>query len=184
MGVVIGFAIIKASIEMINETIDTIVGVRIDSNLSKNIKSTINEFPEVYGVYDLRLHTYGPSNMQGSVHVEVDDYLTATEIQNLSRQISLKIYDEFSIVLTVGIYARNHSHLHIKKELERISSEYEEVLDIHGFMVYEDKDLITLDMIIDFDANREKIKDEILSKIKEKYPKFNYVIIDDYDISD
>lgn len=184
LGVIISLVIIKASIEMINETVDTIVGVRIDKNLSKNIKSSIEEVPEVYGAYDLSLHSYGPNSMQGSVHVEVDDSLTAFDIHVLSRQITSKIYDEFSVILTVGIYARNDNHAEIRKEIEKIAGEYEEVLEIHGFIVFEEKNLIAFDMIVDFDADRDKIKDEILSKIKAKYPQFDYVIIDDYDISD
>lgn len=39
-------------------------------------------------------------------------------------------------------------------------------------------------MIVDFDADREKVKGEVLEKITSKYPEFNYMIIDDYDISD
>ena len=35
-----------------------------------------------------------------------------------------------------------------------------------------------------FDADRDKIKDKILNEIKEKYPEFNYIMIDDYDVSD
>ena len=122
--------------------------------------------------------------MQGSVHVEVDDTMTALEIHNLSREIALKIFGEFSIILTVGIYARNDKHSEIRSELERIASEYEEVIEVHGFIVYEDKKLITFDIIVDFDADREKVKREIQSRIKEKYPQYNYFLIDDYDVSD
>ena len=57
-------------------------------------------------------------------------------------------------------------------------------MEIHGFIVYEDQNLITFDMIVDFDANRAKVKEEVLSKIQTKHPQFNYMIIDDYDISD
>ena len=184
LGVIISLVIIKASIDMLRETLDSMIGARVDSELSQKIKSTIREFPQVYGAYDLSLHNYGPEDMQGSVHVEVDDSLTALEIHNLTREITLRIYEEFSIILTVGIYARNDEHSEIRNELERIASEYEEVLEVHGFIVYEEKSLITFDIIVDFDADRERVKGEILAKIKEKYPDFNYFIIDDYDVSD
>ena len=184
LGVIISIVIIKASIDMLRETLDSMIGARVDSELSHKIKESICEFPEVYGAYDLSLHNYGPEDMQGSVHVEVDDTMTALEIHNLSREIALKIFGEFSIILTVGIYARNDKHSEIRSELERIASEYEEVIEVHGFIVYEDKKLITFDIIVDFDADREKVKGEIQSRIKEKYPEYNYILIDDYDISD
>lgn len=184
LGVIISIVIIKASIDMLRETVDSMIGARVDSDLSRKIKQSICELPGVYGAYDLTLHNYGPESMQGSVHVEVDDTLTALEIHNLTRMIAQKIYSEFSIILTVGIYARNDKYAEIRDELERIASEYEEVLEIHGFIVFEEQNLITFDVIVDFDADREKVKEEISSKIKAKYPDFNYMIIDDYDVSD
>lgn len=39
-------------------------------------------------------------------------------------------------------------------------------------------------MIVDFDANRDDVKEKILNEIKIKYPQFNYFILDDYDVSD
>ena len=184
LGVIISIVIIKASIDMIRETLDSMIGARVDSELSRKIKDSICELPEVYGAYDLSLHNYGPEDMQGSVHVEVDDSLTALEIHNLTRKISIKIYEEFSIILTVGIYARNNKFNDIRNDLYEIASKYEEIIEIHGFIVYETQKLITFDMIVDFDADREKVKNKILEEIKQKHPQFTYQVIDDYDVSD
>jgi cation diffusion facilitator family transporter len=184
LGAIISIVIIKASIDMIRETLDSMIGARVDSELSRKIKDSICELPEVYGAYDLSLHNYGPEEMQGSVHVEVDDSLTALEIHNLTRQISIKIYNEFSIILTVGIYARNNKFDDIRNDLYEIASKYEEIIEIHGFIVYETQNLITFDMIVDFDADREKVKSRILKEIKQKHPQYTYQVIDDYDVSD
>lgn len=184
LGVIISIVIIKASIDMIRETLDSMIGARVDSELSRKIKDSICELPEVYGAYDLSLHNYGPEEMQGSVHVEVDDSMTALEIHNLTRQISIKIYNEFSIILTVGIYARNNKFDDIRNDLYEIASKYEEIIEIHGFIVYETQNLITFDMIVDFDADREKVKSRILKEIEQKHPQYTYHVIDDYDVSD
>lgn len=184
LGVIISIVIIKASIDMLRETLDSMIGARVDSELSRKIKASILEVPEVYGAYDLSLHNYGPEDMQGSVHVEVDDALSALDIQKLTRNISAKIFNEFSIVLTVGIYARNNTYSNIRDDLYHIASKYPEVLEIHGFIVYEEEKTITFDIIVDFDADREAVKEKILKNIKEKHPEFNYVMIDDYDVSD
>lgn len=184
LGVIISFVIIKASIDMLKETLDSMIGARVDSDLSLKIKESIEEVDGVYGAYDLSLHNYGPEDMLGSVHVEVDDDLTAREIHTLTRQITTKIYKEYSIALTVGIYARNDKYDYIRKDLDEIISQYEEVLQIHGFYVYEKEKIVSFDIIVDFDADRNKVKEEIYAKIKEKHPEFNYILIDDYDISD
>ena len=169
LGVIISFVIIKASIDMLKETIDSMIGTRVDSELSLKIKKSIEEVDGVYGAYDLSLHNYGPEQMQGSVHVEIDDNLTAKEIHTLTREITLEIYREFSIILTVGVYARNDKFDYIRNDLEEIASKYEEVIEIHGFYVYEDLNTISFDLIVDFDADREKVKKEILDEIKNKH---------------
>ncbi|MBQ2666044.1 cation diffusion facilitator family transporter [Methanobrevibacter sp.] len=184
LGVIISIVIIKASIDMLKETLDSMIGARVDSELSRKIKDAICEIPGIYGAYDLSLHNYGPEDMQGSVHVEVDDTLTALEIHKLTRQISQKIFEEFSIILTVGIYARNDKYNAIRNDLYEIASKYDEVLEIHGFIVYEAQKLVTFDIIVDFDADREQVKNKILNEIKQKYPEFEYYMIDDYDVSD
>ena len=184
LGVIISIVIIKASIDMLRETLDSMIGARVDSELAHQIKDCICEFPEVWGAYDLSLHNYGPESMQGSVHVEVDDNLNAVEIHDLTRNISIKIYQEFSIILTVGIYARNDKYQYIRDDLEKIIAKYDEVIEIHGFIVYEDKNIATFDIIVDFDADRDEIKDKILKEISAKHPQFKYYMIDDYDVSD
>ena len=185
LGVIIALVIIKASIDMIRETVDSMLGDRIDSKLSHDIKQSICEFPGVYGAYDLILHNYGPEEMQGSVHIEVDDSLTAVDIQKLTRKITFQIYDEYGVALTgIGIYAKNEKYTDIRSDLESIIGKYPEIKEIHAFSVFEEDNLITVDMIVDFSADRDEIKGKVYDEIKSKHPQFNYMIIDDYDYSD
>ena len=74
LGVLISFAIIKAGIETLRETISKILGERVDSHLSKDIKRTIISCDkEILGAYDLVLNNYGPDMHVGSAHIEVPD---------------------------------------------------------------------------------------------------------------
>ena len=78
LGVIISIVIIKASIDMLRETVDSMIGARVDPELSRKIKESICEVPGVYGAYDLSLHNYGPEDMHGSVHIEVVSYTHLT----------------------------------------------------------------------------------------------------------
>ena len=42
------------------------------------------EFDDVYGVYDVVLHNYGPDTLIGSLHIEVLDTYTAGSLMNCS----------------------------------------------------------------------------------------------------
>lgn len=73
----------------------------------------------------------------------------------------------------------------IKHFIENIIKNYKEILQLHGFYVDKKTSNVFFDLIIDFSAkNKEQIQDEIISKIKEKYPEYNYNIILDSDITD
>ncbi|MBO4815894.1 MAG: cation transporter [Clostridia bacterium] len=186
LGVVIGGFIIKSAVEILTEAINSILGSRVDSNLSKSIKKRMTKFKEVQGVYDLNLHNYGPNSIVGSAHIQVRNDMTAEEIHILTREIEYEIYEKFGIALTIGIYAANDKgeYGEIKKALSEIIKKYNEVLQLHGFYV-DKEDNVYFDLIIDFDVeDKEILKDEIVSKIREKYPKYSYNVIIDSDITD
>ena len=40
----------------------------------------LNAYPEINGVYDMVMHNYGPDSYTGSVHIEVDDTISADQL--------------------------------------------------------------------------------------------------------
>ena len=187
LGIVISIFIIRTSLYMFSDSINLILGQRVDSNFSKKIKNKILKFDEVQGVYDLNLHNYGPANIIGSAHIQVRDDMTADEIHILTRNIAYKIYLEFGITLTIGIYAANDKGEsgEIKKELDKIVKQYKEILQVHGFYVDNVNSNIFFDLIIDFSIlDKEQIKNEVILKLKEKYPNYNCNVVLDLDITD
>ena len=187
-GLVISIFIIKAGVEILQDTLSSIVGQRAESELTEKIKEKVNSFDEVQGAYDLAIHDYGPSKKVGSIHIEVDDNMKAKDIHKLTRKIQMELLSQFGIVMTIGIYASNTSNSKsaaIKNDLEDIIEDYDEILQMHGFYIDTENKTIMFDLIIKFDCEEPtKIRDEVVKKIKEKYPKYNYYAILDEDISD
>lgn len=108
VGVAIAIIIIKSGIDTIREGMNEIIGIRISPEISQAVKKTICEDERVIGAYDLVLNNYGPELLVGSVHVEIDDRMTATEIDAMERDIAEKVYAKHHIIMTaVGIYAQN-----------------------------------------------------------------------------
>ena len=188
LGVVISVFIFKAGIEILMEGLGSVIGTRVDSGLSAELKCFLCKNPAVLGAYDLSLHQYGPQRLIGSVHIEVADDMTAREIHGLSRQIMENVYREFGIVLTVGIYASNtadETFAGMKKALSDLIREYPEVLQMHGFYVDPEKMLVSFDLILDFKAqNKEEIQQDILRRMKERFPAYAFTAVLDSDVSD
>ena len=188
LGAVISLIIIKSGIDMLRETMSRILGERVDSEISKAIKETITEIPDVSGAYDLILHSYGPDRWQGSVHIEVPDYWTAEEIDRVERRIQEEVYMKHGVILTgIGIYALNTSDSEAGQARSRITETVmsePSCLQIHGFNYNRAEKKIRFDVVIDFSADRQEVYQRICEKVREMYPDFQVVVVMDSDISD
>lgn len=188
LGAVISLFIIKAGIEIITETLDNIIGVRTDKELSTGIKERINSFPQVHGSHDLILHSYGPSETLGSVHIEVDDSMTAAQIDELSRCLTAEVYKEYSVYLTIGIYATNTSDevsSRIRQRLTELVKADPLIIEMHGFYVDKDKQTVTFDLIYSYDEKDPKSAVERLrTTLTKEFPGFTFFPNLDRDFSD
>jgi len=172
VGAIIGLFIVKAGIEMILEAVNEMLGKRADAELSKGIKATIAKENEVHGVYDLFINNYGPDKNVASVHVEVDDSMTAHDIDTLTRKLQAKVYKEHGVVLqAVGVYSVNTGD--------------NDVLQMHGFYIDTETKQITFDIILDFSIKDRSARcAEIKKEIEAAYPDYNLFIALDVDLTD
>ena len=189
VGVVLSLFIIKAGLELIKESINNILGVRIESNLARNIKKEVIKEKDVQGAFDLILNDYGPDKYLGSIHIEVADTLTVSDIDKISRRITKSVLDKYGVILhTIGVYSVNTKDKDVmekQKNIRKIVFSYPSILQMHGFYVDEKEKSLSFDIIIDFkEKNREEIYKKIYDEVKEKYLDYDLSITLDIDISD
>ena len=187
VGVVISCIIIKSGIEMLKETLDDILGSRVDRGLLKEIRKTICEDEAVSGAYDLILHSYGPEKYFGSVHVEVPDTMTAEEIDMMERRITENVFKKHGVVMTgIGIYSVNTTNDEAKKmrsDITHMVNAHEGVLQVHGFYVDLVKKTINLDVILDFELeDRTETFNTIRDEIQKAYPDYKLYMAMDIDV--
>ena len=188
IGIVIGLFIIKTGLEVFHDGLSLVIGERASQEDIDEIKEIVCSFPEVKGAYDLIINNYGEGRMIASVHIEVDDSLTAVQIHHLSRNIASKVYAKTGTILTVGIYATNETNKEVKEIKDfiyKLIEKEEGINQIHGFYLDEEKKLITFDLIFDFKYEKPQRKiAELVMTLKEKYPEYSFYIIQDTDFSD
>ncbi len=189
LGVIISLFIIKSGFEILRETISRILGERVDSELSKDIKKALCEFEGVSGAYDLILHSYGPETLIGSVHIEVPDTMTAPALDVLERRITGEIHQRFGVVLTgISVYAVNLHDPETDTLFHQVESEvmaHEHVLQIHGFTLDKESKNAVFDIVISFDLkNRQELYSQILEELHNNHPGYHFYITLDNDISD
>lgn len=188
LGIVISVFIIKAGCEIITETLNHIIGIRADDDFTSQIKASICEHPAVHGAYDLILHNYGPDKYFGSVHVELDDNMSAREIDALTRSIVPQIYQEYGVLLTIGIYAantHNDTAVQIRETVRHVVGQYPEILQMHGFYMEEAARAVSFDILVNYDAdNASALTADISSALTERFPDYHFFISVDHDFSE
>ena len=125
LGAVISVIIIKSGIEMLRGTISQLLGEQNDIEVARAIQKTVMGFKNVLGVYDLILNNYGPNRWNGSLHIEVPDTLSVVDLDQLLREISVKVVKEHRVLLTaIGVYSVNTKDEHvikIQKKLKEVA---------------------------------------------------------------
>ncbi len=189
LGAIISVVIIKSGIEMLRETISKILGERNDQELAKAIHDTVLSFPEVQGAYDLVMNNYGPDKWNGSIHIEVPDTYSADQLDQLLREITMKVLGEHHVILTaIGIYSVNTKDeevIRAKKQVEEIVFSHEHVRQMHGFYLLKDQKTMRFDIVISFDAkNRRDVCNEVITDVQKAFPDYELQVVMDTDFSE
>ena len=187
IGIVIGLLIIKSAIDVFRESASKIIGERTDETFAKGMVEEIGKIPSVLGVYDLIINNYGADRNIASVHVEVDDNMTAKEIQALERTIGYLCYEKYNTIMTVGVYAKNdetEGQKEIKQKIMDVVADYPEIIQTHGFYADEEKKVISVDIIITFECDHaEETYKEVCKRITKAFPDYTVHVILDRDFS-
>lgn len=187
-GTLISLVILKAGYEMLASPINELLGSRIQPEFVAQLKEEVMSFPEVHGVFDIIMNSYGPDTVIGSLHVGVPETLTAREIHRLTRGIAQRVYEKFHVILTVGVYAVGSDQSEsgrLQREVTAFVAHHEGVMQVHAFFYYEDRNLVTLDVVPE-----ENVKDsaafaaKIKSELHAQFPDYNFSIVLDHNYSE
>ena len=189
LGAIISVVIIRSGIEMLGDTISQILGERNDVELARQIHDTVMSFPDVQGAYDLVLNNYGPDNWNGSIHIEVPDTYSADQLDQLIRDITMKVIAEHHVILTaIGVYSINTQDEEIikaQKKVKEIVFSHEHVKQLHGFYLLKKKKTMRFDIVISFDAkDRSQVYREVVADVEKAFPDYQLQVTMDTDFTE
>ena len=189
VGILVSLFIIKTGIDLIKKFVNNILGVRVESSLSKKIKKEVEKDKDVQGAFDLVLNDYGPDKYLGSIHIEIPDTLTVAEVDRISRRIAKNVLEKYGVILhTIGVYSVNTKDktiAEIQKDIRKIVFSHQGILEMHGFYLDDSNKTISFDIIIDFAvSDRGKLCRHIYDEIQEKYQDYTVHITLDVDAND
>ena len=189
LGAVISVVIVKSGIEMLRETISHILGKRNDSELAMGIQKTVLSFPDVQGAYDLVLNNYGPDTWNGSIHIEVPDTYSADRLDQLIREITMKVLCDHHVILTaIGVYSMNTKDediIRAKEKVQNIVFSHEFVRQMHGFYLLKDQKTMRFDIVISFEAkDRKAVYSVVVDDVQKAFPDYELQVTMDTDFTE
>ena len=189
LGAIISLVIIKSGIEMLRDTISQILGERNDAELAKAIRGTVLSFPDVQGAYDLVLNNYGPDTWNGSIHIEVPDTYSADQLDQLIREITMKVLREHHVILTaVGVYSVNTKDdeiIRAREKVREIVLSHEHVRQMHGFYLIKEKKAMRFDIVVSLDAkDRRAVYQDVVAQVQKAFPDYTLQVAMDTDFGE
>ncbi|MCR5349750.1 MAG: cation diffusion facilitator family transporter [Acholeplasmatales bacterium] len=187
LGIIIGLFILKSGIEVIKEAVSSIIGERFDPEETKKIIKDINKIEGVKGTFDLIINSYGHSKYIGSAHILVSNDLKPFEIQTIERNVNKMMYTKHNTIMTVGIYTDYVETKESKLILDYISNmvkSNKNILQMHGFYVYEKEKNCDFDLVISFDEHDPVgLIKEIKKELEKEFSEYTFTINLDNDFS-
>lgn len=178
-GLLVSLFIGYSAVGILKEVFSTLIGKAPDEDMVKDIKQKILSYPNVLGVHDLSVYSYGPNKYFASAHVEVDAKVDVLESHELVDLIEKEFLQSTGIVLTGHldpIVTDDTRVNELKEKIEKIVLDIDQSLSIHDFrMVFGEKRtnvLFDLAVPYDFRLNKEELKnilDKKVAEIDEKY---------------
>ena len=183
MGIVVSGLIIMSGINILKETLNSLLGQVPSAELVEAISTFVSKYDGVLGFHDLVVHNYGPQRHFGSVHVEVDAKKDILESHDLIDNIEQDIIRDSGIQLVIHmdpIITDDPMVNELRALTAQVVASVDDRLSMHDFRVvkgFTHSNLI-FDVVVPFQCkkNDEQIIQEITEKIKEHEQSWNTVI--------
>ena len=188
LGALISLVIIKAGIEMLASPLNELLGTSIPAELSKQIIKETSDFEGVHGVYDLILHNYGPDVKIGSLHINVNDTMSAHEIHGLTRKITTYMYEHHGIIMTVGVYAvatGDNRRAELQSKVMQSLAAHKDIVQVHGFYYSEKDQMLSVDVVPDISVHDDAaLISQLTEEIQPLVPDMQVVFVVDHNYSE
>lgn len=176
VGLAVSVLILIAGLKILNENKNIILGSAPDPEIIEIIKKTTLENPQILGIHDLMVHSYGAGATIASFHAEVDGKGDFFEAHDIIDNIEKQLYSEYNITCTIHmdpIVTDDEEINALKVEVEKIVCGLGEKMHFHDFRCVKGPTHTNLifDIEVPFEDKREN--SQIVALIEQEIKKIN-----------
>lgn len=169
-GLFVSLFIVVSALKLIKETLHPLLGAAPDKTVTERIRKKILSYPQVLGIHDLLLHSYGASHFYAVVHLELASDTDFAEAHTLADRIEKDFRLSEGIALSIHldpVDVGNAESDAMKDRVARILSLLDSRISIHDFRLKRTSSAVevSFDAVIPYDKNiTEKELQTILSE--------------------
>ena len=138
-GVFVSAFILRGGFSSLKEILTPLLGGKANQDLIDGTKKTVDDdAPEILGVHDLIVHSYGANRIFVSMHVEIPATLTLLEAHEIVDRLERKLQSTFQISVTLHVdpVIQGDADFDEHRELaEKILADIDTRLSLHDFRV-------------------------------------------------
>lgn len=169
-GILVALFIAWSGVGILKETLSKLIGQAPDEALVASIKERILAHPEVLGVHDLSVYSYGPNKYFASAHVEVDANVDVLISHELVDAIEREFIQHTNVILTGHldpIVTDDEIVNGLKEQICAFVKDMDTAFSVHDFrMVHGEKRTnVLFDVAIPYGCTLTK--QEILARLEE-----------------
>ncbi len=183
MGVIVSVIILIAGFGIIRETVDQLLGKPADEELVEQLKKVVKDNNVSLGMHDLIIHSYGPGNLIGSVHVEVDAKGDILSIHDAIDELEREIYEKLQIQMTIHmdpVETDNEVLITYRTRMNTLIKNINSKLSMHDFRMVTGPTHTNLifDVVIPYDekCDENEIRESIRKELSKEDSTFYAVI--------
>lgn len=135
-GVLVSLFIGWTGINVLRETFSKLIGQAPSAEMIDDIKKRVLAHPEVLGIHDLAVYSYGPNKYFASVHLELDAAVDVMVSHELVDAIEREFVTETNIILTGHLdpVVTDDPELNaLREQVDALVKELDERFTMHDF---------------------------------------------------
>ncbi|MBR2745848.1 MAG: cation transporter [Erysipelotrichaceae bacterium] len=158
LGLILSAVIMYNGVRIFLEMTSILTGTTGDKNTFDEVERILSEYPDIRGVHDLRIHSYGPDILYGSADIDLDAGMTLSQAHDILDAMETDVAQKTGIKMTLHADpSADDQHLsELKQQLTAVLKRYDQEADFHDFHYNRKLNRYIVDIVIPFDHKADK----------------------------
>ena len=171
LGTMISIYVILSGCFLLKDEINHLIGYHNEYEYQDEIIEIIKSNDKVLGVHDCLCHTYGPTKIFMTIHIEIDSNTSIVEAHDIADKIEHEIKNNYNVDLTIHVDPVDLENEELNKIKDIFNNLLPDNANYHDLRIAkrESNKVIEADIVVDFNVefDIEKFKENLKEKLIE-----------------